>query len=41
VALDQGTGRTVWKTDGFLASPDIAGSALILRSPTHLYRVES
>jgi hypothetical protein len=27
--------------DGFMASPAVAGKALILRTKTHLYRVES
>jgi hypothetical protein len=26
--------------DGFMASPAVAGKALILRSKSHLYRVE-
>ena len=27
--------------DGFMASPAIAGKAFIVRSHTHLYRIES
>ena len=27
--------------DGFVASPAVAGKALILRSKTHVYRIES
>ena len=26
--------------DGFMASPAVAGKALILRTKTHLYRIE-
>ncbi len=34
------TNRLGEKTEGFMASPVIAGNALFLRSKTHLYRVE-